>query len=254
MTSGVKTSEQSKLEAGASCSACKTIGVPCTLESHATTLRTRRGQTLALATDGGETAFIVREGLLTLQVTLPNSARQVTGLFFPGDLLRSSFAPPQAEAAFVVASQGEVWRVRVAALETLAESDAAMRRYLDGAIASRMVRQAIHAVTLGQFDCEQKAATFLFELALRSGQPSPAGVALDMPFDRNDIAAYLGLNPDTLSRIMSRFKAAGLISHTERSRVVVRDLAALAALSPAAASLTELSGSKRLETAQHRAV
>jgi CRP/FNR family transcriptional regulator len=254
MTSGAKTSEHSKLEAAAPCTACKAIGVPCALEAHATSLRTRRGQTLALATDGGETAFIVRGGLLTLQVTLPNGARQVTGMFFPGDLFRSNFAPPHAEAAFVAAAQSEVWRLRLAALETLAVSDAAIRRYLDGAIASRMARQAIHAVTLGQFNCEQKAATFLFELALRTGLPSPAGVALDMPFDRKEIAAYLGLNPDTLSRIMSRFKAAGLISHTERSRVVVRDLAALAARSPAAPSLLELSAPRGSQAARHLAV
>lgn len=62
-----------------------------------------------------------------------------------------------------------------------------------------------------------------------------------MPLDRREIAGYLGLNPDTLSRIMSRFKAAGLIGQPERSRALVRDLSALAARSPAARSLSEIS-------------
>jgi CRP/FNR family transcriptional regulator len=66
-------------------------------------------------------------------------------------------------------------------------------------------------------------------------------VAFDLPFSRRDIAAYLGLNPDTLSRIMSRFRGV-LFSHTDRNRIVVRDFAALAARTPAAKSLLAMSG------------
>jgi DNA-binding transcriptional regulator YhcF (GntR family) len=100
---------------------------------------------------------------------------------------------------------------------------------------------------LGQFNCEQRVVTSVIELALCTGVRSPGGVVFEMPFSRKDIADYLGLNPDTLSRIMSRLKAAGLIGYSERSRMVVRDLAALAARSPAAKSLIELSVARRQE-------
>lgn len=255
MTSGVKTGEQVQLKTGAPCSACKTLGVPCAIEGHAASVRTRRGQMLALAFDGGETAFIVRSGVLTLHVTLPDSSRQIVAMLFPGDLFRSSFAPPAAEAALVVAGAGEVWRMRLAALEKLAAADPTILRYLDQAVASRMARQAIHAATLGQFDCEQRVATLLVELALRTGvSAASGGVVFDLPFNRKDVADYLGLNPDTLSRIMSRLKAAGLIAHSKRNRVVVRDFAALAARSPAARSLIEISGAKHGEASLPKTV
>jgi CRP/FNR family transcriptional regulator len=202
---------------------------------------------LALQRDGGDTAFIVRAGVLILQVTFPGRTRQIVGLYFPGDLLRSSFAPPDAETALVAASAGEIWRIRADALETLAAAEPAVRRYLDEAITGRIARHAIHAVMLGQFDCEQRVVTSVIELALCTGVRSPGGVVFEMPFSRKDIADYLGLNPDTLSRIMSRLKAAGLIGYSERSRMVVRDLAALAARSPAAKSLIELSVARRQE-------
>jgi CRP/FNR family transcriptional regulator len=241
MTSGVRIEEQVQLKPAAPCGVCKTLGVPCAIEGHVTSVRTRRGQMLALQRDGGDTAFIVRAGVLMLQMTLPGRKRQIVGLYFPGDLLRSSFAPPCAEVALVAASPGEIWRIRVDALEALAAAEPAVRRYLDAAITGRIARQAIHAVTLGQFDCEQRVATLLIELALRAARPSPgAGVTFEMPFSRKDIADYLGLNPDTLSRVVSRLKTAGLIGHPERSRIMVRDLAALAARSPAAQSLIEI--------------
>ena len=40
-----------------------------------------------------------------------------------------------------------------------------------------MAGTPIHVAAIGQFDCQQKVATFLIELALRTGTPSPAVAA-----------------------------------------------------------------------------
>jgi len=218
------------------------IDVPAALGSHATVLRTRRGQALGLAPQNDEMAFIVRSGMLMLHITLPHSTRQVATLVFPGDLIRTGFAPLCAKATLVAAAAGEVWRMRFSVAETLAASDPAIMRYLGDAVARRIARQTIHTATLGRLDSEQRVATLLVELALRTGRCLPQGVAFDLPTSRKDIADYLGLNPDTLSRIMSRFRSALLFSHAERNTILVRDFAALAACSPAAPSLMALGG------------
>ena len=215
--------------------------LPGALGSHATLLRPRRGHALSLTGESGEMAFFVRSGALVLHITLPNTARQVAAFLFPGDMVRSSFAPPDAEATLVVPVAGEVLRMRFSTVETLAGSDPAILRFLNDSAASQVRRQALHAASLGQLDCEQRVATLLVEIALRTGARSAQGVAFDLPFNRRDIAAYLGLNPDTLSRIMSRFRGV-LFSHTDRNRIVVRDFAALAARTPAAKSLLAMSG------------
>jgi CRP/FNR family transcriptional regulator len=215
--------------------------LPGALGSHATVLRPRRGHALALTGESGEMAFFVRSGALVLRITLPESARQVAALLFPGDMIRSSFAPPDTEATLVAPVAGEVLRMRFSAVETLAAGDPAVMRFLNESVASCVRRQVLHAATLGQLDCEQRVATLLVELALRTGAISPQGVAFDLPINRRDIATYLGLNPDTLSRIMSRFRGV-LFSHTDRNRIVVRDFAALAARTPAAKSLLAMSG------------
>jgi CRP-like cAMP-binding protein len=99
---------------------------------------------------------------------------------------------------------------------------------------------------LGQFSSEQRAATVLTELAILTGRPSPAGgIVIDMPFRRNDLADYLGLNPDTLSPIVARLRRDGILGHTARSRAVVRDFRALARLTPAARSLAEIHQHRR---------
>jgi CRP-like cAMP-binding protein len=212
------------------------------LSSHATLLRTRPGQALALTADRGETASIVGAGTLSVRVALAGTSCQAVSLLFPGDLFRSSFAPLNAKAVLVSAARAEVWRLRMSALEGLAARDQSVARFLDQAVASQIARCALHTVMLGQFDCEQKVATFLVELALRTGTQRPGGVAFDIPLARTDAAFYLGLNPDTLSRVMSRLRARGLFSRDGRSQILMRDFGALAALTPAAEALAEMHG------------
>ena len=126
-------------------------------------MRTRQRQSLALTVDLGETAFIVGAGTLSVHITLGTTSQAVT-LLFPGDLFRSSFAPPQAKAALVSAANAEVWRLRASALEELATRDPAIARFVDQALVNQMARRAMHAVMLGQFDGEQKVATFLAQV------------------------------------------------------------------------------------------
>jgi len=219
------------------------IAIPAALTANAATVRTRRGQTVALTVDDSEAVYIVRSGVLMLQVTLPHGLRQVIALLYPGDVFRSAFAPPDAGAVLSVVRAGEVLRFRWGALAQLAASDPEITRYMANAVAKQNARQAIHMAAVGRFDCQQRLATFLMELALRTGVRAPCGgVAFDVPLSRSDMADYLGLNADTLSRTMSRLRASGLLSHPERHRALIRDISDLAALSPAARSLMALNG------------
>lgn len=217
--------------------------VPPALAAQGAIVRTRRGQSLPLTLDGSETVFVVRAGALMLRVTLPGDLRQVVGLLYPGDVVRAAFAPPQASAHLSAVTAGEVLRYRQATFAALSEDDPAIARYYDDAVAKQTARQAIHMATVGRLDCQQRLATFLTELALHTGVRAPSGgVMFDMPLNRTDMADYLGLNADTLSRTISRLRASGLLSHPERHRALVRDFEALAALTPAAGALMALCG------------
>ncbi|HUW73835.1 MAG TPA: Crp/Fnr family transcriptional regulator [Methyloceanibacter sp.] len=221
--------------------------VPDVLAGHGAVVRTRRGQTLPLSIDASEAVFVVRSGALMLHLTVPQGLRQVVSVLQPGDVFRGAFAPQAASAHLTAVSRGEVLRFRWSAFRDFAASTPAVQRYYDDRTAQQTALQAIHTTAIGRFDCQQRVATFLTELALRTGARAPnGGLAFEMPLSRTDMADYLGLNADTLSRTMSRLRASGLLSHPERHRALVRDFEALAALSPAAASLRALCGDDAL--------
>lgn len=216
------------------------------LAMHASKIRTRRGQSIGLTLDGNEAAFIVRAGALMLQVAVPATPRQVVAFLLPGDVLRASAVPPHAAASLISANAAELWRLRWSAMEDFAAADRSLAHFLQDATAARFARHALHTAVLGQFSSEQRVATVLTELAMLTGTPSPAGgILIDMPFRRRDLADYLGLNPDTLSRIVARLRRDGILGHSARNRALVRDFRALARLSPAARSLAEIHRHRR---------
>jgi CRP/FNR family transcriptional regulator len=211
------------------------------LAMHAAKIRTRRGQGIGFALDGNETAYIVRAGALMLQVAVAATPRQVVAFLLPGDVLRANAVPPHADANLISANAAELWRFRWSAIEDFAAADRSLARFLQDAAAARLARHALHTAVVGQFSSEQRVATALTELAMLTGTPSPAGgILIDMPFRRNDLSDYLGLNPDTLSRIVARLRRDGILGPSARSLALVRDFRALARLTPAARSLAEI--------------
>lgn len=182
------------------------------------------------------------------RVTLPKDMRQVVTLLYPGDVFRAAFAPPAAEAHLSAVSAGEVLRLRFETFTALAAEDPAVGSYFNNAVARQTARQAIHLAAIGQLDCLQRLATYLTELAVCTGSPVPnGGVTFEMPLSRSDIADHLGLNADTLSRTISKLRAKGLLRQPDRQKAFVRDLSALAALTPAAPSLMALHGTAQQE-------
>lgn len=214
--------------------------LPAELAEHGTLVHTRPGQPLPLSLGGEETVFIVRMATLLFRLTVADNLRQGITLLYPGDVFRSAFAPRGSGAELVSLTSGEVLRYRYDAFSRLVAENSDARAYFDMAVARQSARQAIHLAAVGQLDSTQRLVTFLIELATQIGVPASEGrVVFELPLSRSEVAEYLGLNADTLSRIMSRLRTEGLLSQPDRHTVFVRDLAALSALSPASASLMQ---------------
>ncbi len=215
--------------------------LPLELAEHGTLVQTRPSQPLPMSLGGEETVFVVRMATLLFRLTIADDSRQGVALLYPGDVFRSAFAPAGPAAQLVSLTSGEVLRYRYGAFSKIMSTNLEARSYFDQAVARQTARQAIHLAAIGQLDSSQRLVTFLVELATQIGVPASDGrVVLEMPLSRSEVAEYLGLNADTLSRIMSRLRSEGLLTQPDRHTIFVRDLGALAALSPASAPLLAL--------------
>lgn len=210
------------------------------LDEACITVRARRRQRLAISIDQAETLYLVRSGQLLVTASIPGRRHLVIGVLFPGDVFRTSFAPPLPEIALTSANLAEVGRMRWSAAEALLRTDSDLDSAIHRRCAVQQARLAMHMATVGSLTGEERAASFLVDLALRVGYPVAGGIAVDLALSRSDIAEHLSLNADTLSRIMSRLKSRNLFALAGRGRAIIKDFSALCALTPLASALHEM--------------
>ena len=203
-------------------------------------MRARRRQLLALGVGKSENVYVVRSGLLVLQANAPGKHRQLLALHYPGDIFRASFAPPLPAVALSAASASEVWRLPADAFETLLGAEPALGLHLNRQLAEEHARAILQVAIIGGLSGEERVASFLIELGLRIGTRCANGLSFEIPLSRTDIADYLALNADTLSRIMSRLKAKGLVAQTGRCRVQLPNWEGLCGLCPLADAVIAL--------------
>ena len=160
---------------------------------------------------------------------MQDGRQQLVGLQFASDLmgrLYSAENPTTAEAV----SEIELCRMPRAVLEgTIAKSselkDFLLRRSLQDLDDARE-----WMVTLGRKTAAERVASILLLFALRNrrpGEKEDGAVTFDLPLIRADIADFLGLTIETVSRQVSKLREDGVIIVTSHRHVVVPDLARL---------------------------
>jgi CRP/FNR family transcriptional regulator len=109
-------------------------------------------------------------------------------------------------------------------LNDLVEESADLRAQLHAEICNEMRDAQDHIVRLGRTGADERVATFLLSMAQRAGACMMAPVEIHVPFGRLDLADYLGLTVETISREISKLKHDGLISTNGPHRITLRQM------------------------------
>lgn len=228
------------------CEALKTAPTkvlpPAGLAQVGVTINLRPRQRLALGREA-EHIYIVIGGVLLLESLPQPSTRQIIDVFYPGDVVRTALIPNVSGVNLLSANQAEVVRIGLARLENALESDRDSRQWIDCALARQYPRRLLHLATIGTLTGEERVVSMLIELGYRVGERGYEGArTFDLPLSRTDMADYLSLNADTLSRIMSRLRQSGMLGLAGRGRGYAPNFAALCAMSPLADAIKSLHG------------
>lgn len=207
---------------------------------QATPLKLRPRQRIPLSPAQDDLVFALQSGVVTARVSMANHPAGLITLFFPGDVITVGAVPCFSERVLVAATTAEVLRLKAKPFIRLLASDAELLTAYDRQRDRQLARAALHATILATLDGPQRLAAFLIEMTLEIGVPAGTAVAIELPLSRTEIAQYLALNADTLSRIVSRFKADGLIAQKSRHQVSLKNWRAIADLCPVTPALLAL--------------
>ena len=179
--------------------------------------------------DPAEYVYNVTEGALKLYKMLPDGRQQVTGFIFPGDFLGLAYNDRYACSAETL-KPTTLCRFPRKRLEALFRELPQLERRLLGLASNELAAAQDQMLLLGRKTARERVASFLLMLsagAQRRGMPADP---ILLPMTRGEIADYLGLTLETVSRNFSWMKTRGLIRLLEGGALRILDPAALAKL------------------------
>jgi CRP/FNR family transcriptional regulator len=185
------------------------------------TVKLAPGQLLFHEGDPVTRVFTLTKGALKLYSLLADGRRQVTGFLFPGGFLGISM---DAEHVFSAEALDDVqlcWFPRQG-FDGFVGKHSPMERELYRMAAQELASAHQQMVLLGRKTASERLATFLLVLAGKG-----ADRLVRLPMSRSDIADYLGLTKETVSRVLSAFRGDRLIRLKAVNEIEILDRQAL---------------------------
>jgi CRP/FNR family transcriptional regulator, nitrogen fixation regulation protein len=165
--------------------------------------------------------YKVVSGTVRTYKIFDDGRRQIGGFYFPGDMFGLEHGESHQFSAEAI-DNCVVVVVKRSALVTLAERDGDIARQLWSHTAAELQRVRAHMLLLIK-SAEQRVACFLIEMAGRK----PSHEVVELPMSRQDIADYLGLTIETVSRTLTHLEAKAAIALPTSRRIVLRNRTAL---------------------------
>ena len=219
--------------------------------THGECVQLRPQQCMSLPS--AEKVVLLREGMLAIDAMPAKGKLQILDFLVAGDVVSGSVVLPTRGA-----SLRAITRTSLVSLDASANDfDMPAHQYRTFLLAqcqNQLARVNIYQLMIGRLETEPRVASFLLGLVLRNAGGESPDLTIALPMSRTDIANYLVINSDTLSRTMMRFRALGLIERATRHAIRVIDLDGLRKKSPLAPLLSAVfeKGSNRLGKAALR--
>jgi CRP/FNR family transcriptional regulator, nitrogen fixation regulation protein len=168
-----------------------------------------------------EYVYKVTKGAVRTYKILSDGRRQIGGFYLPGDIFGLEIGAEHQFSAEAI-NEVTVLVIRRSAMVSLAERDCDAARELWSFTGRELHRVQDHMMLLVK-SAQQRVACFLLEMSKRLATTD----AIELPMSRQDIADYLGLTIETVSRTMTQLVSDHAIGLPSSRRIVLRNRGAL---------------------------
>ncbi|OKO81912.1 transcriptional regulator [Bradyrhizobium sp. NAS96.2] len=184
---------------------------------NGTPMRFARNSEIYGEEEAAEHLYQVTSGAVRTYRILEDGRRQIGAFYLSGDIFGFEAGDTYIASAEAIC-ESQVLMVRRSALMIRAIHEKDLARQLWNATALELRRSQDHVMLLIS-SAEQRVMGFLRDMARRA----PKNAAIELPMSRQDIADYLGLTIETVSRTFTQLEQKGIISLPTSRRVELRD-------------------------------
>jgi CRP/FNR family transcriptional regulator len=176
--------------------------------------------------DRAEHLFEIVSGCLRLYKLMPDGRRAIIGFVFSGEILGASFLDHNLFTAEAVGEVRLRRSPRTQMLAAFARNPALSREVLAMACDELSAAQN-QMLLLARKTAPERIASFLLAVAKRMSRDGAPVREVELPMARVDIADFLGLTVETVSRVLTRLKSEGVIALSSPHLVSLRQMAGL---------------------------
>lgn len=173
--------------------------------------------------------YSISTGSVKLYKLLPDGRRQIIGFLFSGDVFGLGTNDGYCYTAETI-TPTHLCRFPQRKMDALMEEIPKLERRMFNMAVKDLVAAQEQMLLLGRKTAREKVASFLIKLSLREERLGQPHSTVALPMSRADIADYLGLTIETVSRTFTQLKRDSIIGLPASGHCVLNDRPALKAL------------------------
>ena len=186
-----------------------------------TTMPFARNEEVYGESEPAEFIYQVISGAVRTYKVLNDGRRQICAFHLPGDVFGLEAGDEHSFSAEAV-SPSSIRVIKRSTVTALAAKDPATSRQLWNLTACELQKMQDHVMLLIK-NAQERVASFLLQMAKRM----PAANEIELPMSRQDIADYLGLTIETVSRTLTQLETQATIALPSSRHIVLRNLGLL---------------------------
>jgi len=176
--------------------------------------------------DSKDHVYLVEKGTVCLYKTLLDGRRQIVDFAYPGDLIGLG-APGDHVFSAQAITLARLRCLPAGLLHEMALHDPQVGMQLYRALSDQLLAARDLLLTVGQRNATERLGALLLALSRRNERIGGDPTRIALPMTRADIADFLSLTIETVSRTFTKLRQGGLIELVQSSLVVIRDQRAL---------------------------
>lgn len=181
---------------------------------------------LYLEEDPQTHVFLVLTGVVSNYKVLVDGRRQVCTFAYPGDILGLDCAGKHVNNAESLGSS-RVRCIPINAIDKLIMSEPGFGQSLLRITALELAKTREQMLSLGRKSATEKLATFLLGISFRTRNSDQLDNSIQIPMKRCEIADFLGLTVETVSRNFTKLKQRGVITMLSSTAIYIDDIGLL---------------------------
>jgi len=200
----------------------------------------QKGQHFYRQDDALESVYILRSGAVKTYYIDDRGEEHITGICLPGELFGSDgIGRGRHRYSAIALDTSAICEFPYKSLEQSFQSHPDIQRRVMEMLCSEIYDRQEPLLSLRKIPAEERLATFLTDISSRLKLRGLSPTEFSLPMSRRDIARYLGVAEETMSRLFTRFQNWKLLAATGRS-VSISDLPALQDMSMTRSKTSDL--------------